>query len=216
MRPRTLLTLLCMSLALSLGVAGAAASDPPAHGDAAHAAAAHGDDAHAADKPALLQWDLGTALWSIIVFLILLTVLRVTAWKPVLKGLQQRENFITESLARARHEREASEKLLAEYNAKLAAARDEAHSIIDEGRRDAEEVKKRIHNEAKAEADAILSRARRDIQIARDDAIKQLNDQAILLATSIASKIVRKELTVTDHQKLLDESLAELSQTSNT
>lgn len=214
MRPRTLTVFLCLAFAMPPSISSAVASDPPAHGEAAHADAAHGDS-HDADKPALLQWELGTAIWSVIVFLILLTILRVTAWKPVLQGLQQRENFITDSLAKARHEREESERLLAEYNARLAKARDEAYAIIEEGRRDAEEVRKRVQGEAKTEADAIISRARRDIQMARDDAIKQLNDQAIMLATSIASKIVRKELTAHDHQKLLDESLAELSQTSN-
>lgn len=205
MRPRTLLTILCTSLVMLICVTGALAADAPAHGD----------DAHGPPKPALLEWDIGTAFWSVIVFVILLTILRATAWKPVLSGLQQRERFITDSLAKAKHEREASEKLLADYEARLKKAHDEAHAIVDEGRRDAEELRKRIQGEAKTEADAIISRARRDIQIARDDAIKQLNDQAIMLATNIASKIVRKELTAHDHQQLLDESLTELSRTSN-
>lgn len=170
---------------------------------------------HAADKPALLQWDIGTAFWSIVVFVLLLLVLRTTAWKPILLGLQQRERFIADSIEKARHEREQSERLLAEYTDKLHKARDEATAIVEEGRRDAEEVRKRIHAEAKHEADAIVARARRDIQIARDDAIKQLHDQAIVLATSIASKAIKRDLTIGDHQRLLDEALADLSQLHN-
>lgn len=170
---------------------------------------------HAADKPALLQWDIGAAFWSIVVFVLLLLVLRTTAWKPILLGLQQRERFIADSIEKARREREQSERLLAEYTDKLHKARDEATAIVEEGRRDAEEVRKRIHAEAKHEADAIVARARRDIQIARDDAIKQLHDQAILLATSIASKAVKRDLTIGDHQRLLDEALADLSQLNN-
>lgn len=218
MRPRTTLSLLCMVLAFAFANARAFGSDP-AHGDAPKAAAhegeAHGDDAHGADKPTLLQWDFGSAFWSVIVFVILLVILRATAWKPILVGLQQREMFIADSLARAKHEREESEKLLAEYARKIHDARHEASVIVDEGRRDAEEVRKRVHAEAKAEADAIVARARRDIQIATDDALKKLQDQTVMLAANMASKIVRKELSAGDHQRLLQESLAELAQANN-
>ncbi len=220
MRPRTTLSLLCLLLAFAFSAVSAMGSDTaPAHGDApaaaSHEDAGHGDDAHGADKPTLLQWDFGSAFWSVIVFVILLVVLRATAWKPILTGLQQRESFISESLAKAKHERQESEKLLAEYTRKLSEARHEASAIVDEGRRDAEEVRKRVHAEAKTEADAIVARARRDIQMATDDAIKRLQDQSIMLASSMASKIVRKELTAGDHQRLLQESLAELGQANN-
>ncbi len=202
MRLRIPILVTCMFLVIASCATGALAGDT--------AAADHG-----ADKPALLQWDFGSAFWSIIVFVILLVILRATAWKPILQGLQQRERFIVDSLEKARVERERSERLLAEYNDKLNKAREEATAIVEEGRRDAEEVRKRVHAEAKVEADAIVARAKRDIQIARDDAIKQLHDQSILLATSIATKMVRKELTAGDHQRLLDESLAELSEMNN-
>lgn len=221
MRPRTTLSLLCLLLAFAWTAAGAMGNDPaPAHGDApaaaaGHDGAGHGDEAHGADKPSLLQWDFGSAFWSVIVFVILLVILRATAWKPILTGLQQRESFISESLTKARQEREASEKLLADYTRKLDEARREASAIVDEGRRDAEEVRKRVQGEAKAEADAIVARARRDIQMATDDALKKLQDQSVMLAANMASKIVRKELSAGDHQRLLQESLAELGQVNN-
>lgn len=218
MRPRTTLSLLCIVLAFAFANACAFGSDP-APGDtpkaAAHEGEAHGDDAHGADKPTLLQWDFGSAFWSVIVFVILLVILRATAWKPILKGLQQREMFIADSLAKAKHEREESEKLLAEYTKRIHDARHEASTIVDEGRRDAEEVRKRVHAEAKTEADAIVARAKRDIQIATDDALKKLQDQSVMLAANMASKIVRKELSAGDHQRLLQESLSELAQANN-
>src|SRR5262249_23112095 len=60
------------------------------------------------EKPALLHWDVGSALWSIVVFVILLIILRAAAWKPILQGLQERERFIAESIASAKREREAA------------------------------------------------------------------------------------------------------------
>jgi len=102
--------------------------------------------------------------------------------------------------------------LLADYTKKIDQARGDATAIVEEGRRDAEEVRKRIHAEAKGEADAMVARAKKEIEMARDDAVKQLYDRTVQLATNVAGKIVRKELSPGDHKRLLDESLAELSQ----
>ena len=172
----------------------------------------HGDAAHGAEKPALLEWDIGAAFWSIVVFVILLVVLRMVAWKPILSGLQHREAFIRDSIADAKRERQEAEKLLADYKTQLEKARDEATALVDEGRRDAVETRKRIHAEAKTEADAIVVRAKKDIGLARDDAIRKLHDQTIMLATTIAGKMIQRELRADDHRSLLDESLAELQQ----
>ncbi len=219
-----LLASIVLTVSLSLAATSTARAFQVEHEKAAQAALVHGEtpahgDAHEegehGSKPGLLDWDIGSAFWSIVVFVILLVILRATAWKPILSALNQREEFVRKSLADAKHEREAAEKLLADYTKKLEKAREEASAIVDEGRRDAEEVRKRIHGEAKGEADAIVATARRDIQIARDDAVKKLHDETIMLATMLASKIVRKDLSQADHRRLLDESLEELSKARN-
>lgn len=158
----------------------------------------------------LFAGDLGNAVWTLLIFALLLVVLAKLVWPQVLKGLQHRERFIRESLTSAKNEREEAKRLLTEYQETLKKAQREASAIVDEGRRDAEEVKKRILGETKAEGDKMIARAKREIGMARDDAVKQLHDQTVLLATSIAGKIVRKELTASDHQALMDEALMEL------
>ena len=178
-------------------------------------AADTGHEAGHAEKPALLHWDLGSAFWSIVVFVLLLTVLRVTAWRPIMEGLQKREQFIRESLESAKREREEAERVKAKYTERLNKAREEATAIVDEGRRDAEEVRKRIHVEAKQEADAMVDRAGKEISLARDQAVKDLYDQTVVLATTVAGKIIRKELSVGDHRALIDESLAEIGRLNN-
>ena len=167
------------------------------------------------EKPPLLHWDVGAALWSIIVFVVLVIILSLTAWKPILKGLNDRENFITTSLEGARIEREKAEQMMAEYTAKLEAAGDKAGEIVEEARRDADEARKRIVAEAKAEAEAAADRAKRDIELARTDAVKRMHDDAIELATAVASKLIQKELSADDHQALIDESLSELNRMNN-
>jgi F-type H+-transporting ATPase subunit b len=176
--------------------------------DAAHAGKAH-------ESPNILSGDLGNVFWTLAIFGFLLITLRLIFWKPLLELLHTRERFLHESLETAKRERAESERLLADYTKRVNQAREEATAIVEEGRRDAEEVRKRIHAEAKGEADAIVAAAKKDIQIARDDAVKRLHDETINLATSLASKIVRKDMSAGDHRRLLDESLSELSKARN-
>jgi ATP synthase F0 subunit b len=125
-----------------------------------------------------------------------------------------REDFIRDSLESAKKDREESEAKLKEYTEQLTEARAEAKGIVDEGRRDAEVVQRKIEDDAKAEAAALVERARREIQIATDTAVKSLYDLSGKLATDIASRIIRKELNPAEHERLIAESIDELSKVS--
>jgi len=160
----------------------------------------------------LFSGDLGNAVWTLLIFGLVLFVLTKFAWKPILNGLQKREVFIRDSLSDAKREREEAEKVLADYTEKVQRAGEEATAIVDEGRRDAEEVRKKMHVEAKVEADAIIARAKKEIELARDDAVKQLHDQTILLATDVAGRMIRKELKPGDHKDLLDQALRDMGE----
>lgn len=155
--------------------------------------------------------DIGNALWTVIIFVLVLVVLGKYAWGPILSNLQARENFIFESLEKAKKEREEADARLRAYEEKLAAARAEASSIVDEGRRDADVVKRRIEEQARHEADQMIARARREIQIATDTATKELYTLSARLATDMASRIIRKELTPQDHERLIAESIDALN-----
>ena len=97
--------------------------------------------------------DFGSALWTVLVFLLLLFVLGKFAWGPILAGLQGREQYIRDSLEEARQNRLQSEARLAEYETRLAGARDEAEAMIAEARRDAAALRQREETRAKEEAD---------------------------------------------------------------
>lgn len=195
------------------------AQQPPAHASgpsAEPATAAHaGGHEEEAQKPALLQFDPGAAVWSIIIFFLLLVLLRATAWKPILRVLQEREDFIEKSIADAKREREQAEQLLAEYKAQLEKARTEVAAIVAEGRRDAEATARRIQEQARHEADETANRARREIQLAAESARKELHDEAAQLAVLVAGRIIRKELSPADHSALVAESLQEMQATGS-
>jgi len=154
--------------------------------------------------------DLGNAIWTLIIFIGVLIVLGKFAWGPILSNLQARENFIFESLEKAKKDRDEAEARLKQYEEKLASSRAEAAAIVDEGRRDAVEVKHRIEEEARQEANRMIERARREIQIATDTATKELFTLSTRLATEMASRIVSKQLTVEDHERLIADSIEAL------
>jgi F-type H+-transporting ATPase subunit b len=171
-------------------------------------------EGHAGPSYGLLTVDGMTAVWTILVFLLLLLILRLMAWKPIVGALAAREKFITDSLAAAKREREAANVLLADYTRRIETARSEASAIVEEGRRDAESVKHRIEEEARKEADKMVDRAKREISIATETAVKHLYEATARLATDAASKIIRKEMKADDHKRLIEESIAELAKLS--
>lgn len=154
--------------------------------------------------------DIGNAIWTLVVFVLVIVVLGKFAWGPLLKSLQDRETFIRESLEAAKRDREAAEARLAEYEEKLNAARAEATDIVTEGRRDAEAVKQRIDEETRAEAKAMLDRAKREIDLAKQSAMSELYTAGATMATDMASRIIRKELSAADRERLIAESIEKL------
>ena len=187
-------------------VVAAAAVGPLWLAQAARAAEEAGEHA----SPGLFTGDIGNIIWTLITFIAVIVVLGKFAWGPILRGLQSREQFIQQSLADADAANRKATEQLAEYTRKLEQARSEAGAIVEEARKHAEQVKHSINEEARKEADALIARAKREIDLARDAAVKELYATSATLATEAASKIIGKELNPSDHERLIEESIAEL------
>ena len=157
------------------------------------------------------EGNIGNALWTLIIFGLVILVLGKYAWKPILGGLQQREEFIRASLTQAKQDREAAEARLKEYSDKLVSARAEASAIVDEARRDAEVVKRHFQEETQAEANRTIERARREIKIAQETAVKELYVLAAQLTTDVAGKILEREINPADHDRLIRDSIRALA-----
>ena len=151
------------------------------------------------------------AIATVITFGIVVLILGKLVWPHVLKALKDRENFIRESLESAKRDREEAEKRLKEYEAQIAGARQEATAIVEEGRRDSEVLRRKMQDDAKQEADAIMVRAKREIGIARDTAVMDLYSVSGRLAADLAGKILQKELDASAHDRLIQESIDQIS-----
>jgi len=164
----------------------------------------------AGELPPFLQPNAYLAFWTLVVFLGLLFVLGKFAWKPLLDSLQAREKHIRDSIQEAERARDQAKALLAEHDKKLAEVQNEVRAILDEARRDGQHTQTEILKQAQAEAQAARDRAKREIEQARDVALKQLFDQAADLATEVAGRIVQRSLNPQDHRDLVQQALNEL------
>jgi F-type H+-transporting ATPase subunit b len=155
--------------------------------------------------------DIGNAVWTVVIFGLVLVVLGKFAWGPILKALQSRETFIRESLEKAQSDRLEAEARLKEYLDKINASRMEATAIVDEGRKDAEAVKNRIEQDAREEAEKIIARGKHEIELATQTAVKELYTTSAKLATELAGRILAREIKPQDHERLIADAIDELS-----
>jgi F-type H+-transporting ATPase subunit b len=157
-----------------------------------------------------LRFDLG--LWTIVVFLALFWILKKYAWGPILQGLQKREQTIRGALADAHRASEEARGIRAELQQQLDRASEKVREILDAARRDSERLKDDMVGKARSEIQAERDRLRREIDMAKEQALQQIWTQSAQLATLISAKAIRRQLTEADHRHLVDEALAELHQ----
>jgi F-type H+-transporting ATPase subunit b len=151
------------------------------------------------------------ALFSIVAFVFFLVVLGKLAWKPMIEGLDKREQGIRQAIEDAEENRRKSEALLADYQKKLREAEQTVQAMVAEARRDAERTGKDLIAVAQKEVDQIRVRAREEIRQAKDAALaevfSQINSQ-VILATE---HVLGRTLADSDQDRLVTEALAHIS-----
>ena len=173
---------------------------------------------HAAEEAEALSpfaGNIGNAIWTLAIFVIVVIVLGKFAWGPVLGLLQQREEFIHRALADAKRDRDAAEASLKEYAAKLQSAHAEAAALVEDARRDGERLREEIRQRAKGEADKMITNAQRQIELETGRALEQIRREAVDLSVMIASKIIQRNLTKEDNERLIDEALKQVENRRN-
>jgi|SRR5689334_3127818 len=161
------------------------------------------------DNP-LVQTDPGLFIWTIVTFLVLLALLAKFAWRPLLEALDTRQNAIRKSLDDAQLARQELERLNTESAQIVARSRQEADAIITQSRADGDRLREEIRHKARAEADLIVKNAERQIQLETSRALQQIRHEAVELSVMIASKIIQRNLTREDNERLIDEALRQV------
>ena len=151
------------------------------------------------------------SIYSFVVFLLLLAVLYKFAWGPIAAALEQREETILRQIEEARLASERAAQQLKEYEARLAAATDEARQIVSHARKDAEVAKDNIVAEARDAAAKERDRAVADITAAKNQALDEIANRSVKTAVALASNIIRREVRPQDHEALIGEAINEFS-----
>jgi len=153
----------------------------------------------------------GSIIWTVAVFVVLLFVLRKWAWKPILDGLQAREDGIKKNIEDAHLAREESQKLLQQYRAQLDSARREAQKLIGEASSRAEALHEEKKKIMEAEARAMLEKARAEIEQERLKVVQELRQEVVEIALSAASKVIGQTLQAEDHRELINREIEKLN-----
>ena len=151
-----------------------------------------------------------TALATLLNFLVLFFVAKRFLLGPILNIIQQRQQEIDDLYNDANKAKTDAQLMQAEYQQKL----DTAHAVSEQIVRDAvqrgQSREEEIVRQANAEASAIMEKAAADIQQEKKKALNDAKDEISDLALAIAAKVVDRELSSTDHDRLVNQFIDEL------
>lgn len=158
----------------------------------------------------LFSLNVGLGLWTIVVFGVVLFVLSRYAWSPILAAVDARERNIQSSVEEASRLRAEAQALLEEHQRQLADSRRQSQQIVAEAREAGEQVRREIEEKARAEGDAMIERARRDISREKQAAMDELRRESVELALAAASRLVQQKLDPQADRKIIEGFLDEV------
>ncbi len=158
----------------------------------------------------LVQLDPGLYIWTIVVFLVLLGLLARFAWKPLLEALEARQESIRRSLDDAAKAKQELERLQVESQRILAEARGEAETIVARTREDANRLRDEMRQKAQQEAANIVKNAQKQIELETARALQQIRHEAVDLSIAIASKLLQRNVSKEDNDRLIEDTFRQL------
>jgi F-type H+-transporting ATPase subunit b len=199
--------------------AGQAPAESAGHTAEAHAQGEHAGDDHAShgtdlshnnagpslEKPE--EWKYDLAIWTLLVFFLLMLILGKFAWGPISEGLEKREHSIENMISDAKRNQDEAKALLANYESKLATSQEEIREMYAQARREAEGISAKIVAEAQAAASRERDRAVAEIDQAKNAALSEVAAKSVDIAMGLAGKIVRRQITGEDQRALLHEAV---------
>lgn len=159
----------------------------------------------------LFTVNLGTTVWTAVVFVALLGILWRFAWGPILAAVEAREGAIQSALDESAQRNEEAARLLDEHRAQLADARRQASEIIAEGKSAGERVRREMEEKARTDAQSIVDRARAEIERERDAALDVLRKESVDLALAAASRLLQERLDQAKDRQMVERFLDEVT-----
>ena len=155
----------------------------------------------------LLLPHLGLIFWTLLAFLIVLFLLKKFAWKPIIKGLSDREANIADSIATAEKVKLEMAQLKSENEELLAVAREERAAMLKEAKEIRDKMINDAKEDAKIQAAKIISEAQASITNQKMAAMTDIKNQVGKLVLEVTEKVLRRELGSKEAQEAHIKSL---------
>ncbi len=142
-------------------------------------------------------------------FVIVFVILRLFAYKPIVKMLEQRQSKIKESMEQAERIKQETARSEEEIKAHLEKARTEGQAVIAQATQIGERLKEEAKDSARQESESLIAKARTEIQRERDKTLEELRAEFADIAILAAEKVIKETVDKKKHRKLIDEVLKE-------
>lgn len=160
---------------------------------------------------------LGIDGWQLLIQLIAFVAFAFLLWRfalgPIVRVLDQRQDRIRESLEAAERMQAELKETQARNEEALAQGRREAQEVLATARQNADQIEARAREKAEASADEFLNRAQETLRQETAQARQALRQEVADLAVLAAGRIIRKEIDPSDQRQLIEQTLAESSET---
>ena len=158
----------------------------------------------------LITPSVGLMIWTLLVFVASMLLLRRFAFPAIREALDRRQKSIEDAIDTAERTRVEADKLLAEYRERLTEARAQADEIVTRARRAADEHEHEAIEAARERHEHLLEQTRRDIAVETRRAIAEIRDEVTSLTILATEKVTRKTLDSDDQRRLVEEAIAEI------
>ncbi|MCL6572964.1 MAG: F0F1 ATP synthase subunit B [Bacillus sp. (in: Bacteria)] len=151
----------------------------------------------------------GDILFQLVMFIILMALLKKFAWGPLMGIMKDREAHVAGEISAAENSRQEAKKLLEEQRALLKEARTDGQNLIESAKKQGELQREEIIALSREEAERMKESAKVEIEQQKEKAVAAIREQITSLSVLIASKVIEKELTASDQEKLINDYIQE-------
>lgn len=163
------------------------------------------------DKPSLLSVNPGLIIWTIVIFLLFVFLLKKMAWKPLLGALNQREQSILNAIENAEKLNQEAALLIEQNKKNIADANAQSMKIINESKDIANKVREELIQKANEDSRKMLDNAKAEIEKQKDAALNELRDKISDIAVQAAGKIIAENLDANKQKELISEFLTKVT-----
>jgi len=160
----------------------------------------------------VLKLELGTMLFQLVAFLVLMGLLIRFALRPIMGVMEKRQAYIDEQINTAEKNRAEAERLVAEQREELEKARKEARELLERAKKQKEREAEAIIKEAQERAERMIQEATNEIAREKEKALAELRDQVGQLTILLASKVMEKEVDAKQQSKLVSRYLEQVGE----